>query len=248
MKRFPVTSGLLVAGASAAFLAGCAVDVDLGDTSRRTENDVVPAEDVRQLVVDSENGLVEIRGGDAETISIEAIIDETEFGDGSHEIERNGDQLLVTGRCDDRWLTSCSVGFRIVVPKSLDVNVRTDNGRIELASVAGGVDVATDNGRIVGNAIDASRVRARTDNGRVELAFTAAPQVVEVRTDNGRIELELPDADSGYDIDATTDNGDVDVEVRNDPASPRTVTASSDNGSVTITAPVNVRSGGGTGS
>jgi hypothetical protein len=225
---------LAAATGAAVLLAGCSLDVEVGDTTRRVEHERVPADGVATLVVASENGAVDVRGDDVDQIEIESIFDESDHGDGSSEIERDGGRVVVTGDCDDSWRKSCSVGFRITVPRSLDVHVATGNGRVALAALSGDLDVKTDNGRIEGRSIEATRLHARSDNGRVALSFAAAPEQVEVRTDNGRIDIELPTVDSGYDVDAAADNGDVDVAVQTAANSPRRISAVSDNGAVTI--------------
>jgi hypothetical protein len=224
----------LAAAGAMVLLAGCSVDLDLGDSARRVEHDTVPGDGIEQLVVNTDNGLVEVRGGDVGDIEVESIFDESDVGDGSKEISRDGNRLLVTGRCDREWHEECSVNFRIVVPSEVDVSAITDNGRVRLDDLAGAIEVETDNGRIEGDAIAAGRVIARTDNGAVELAFSAPPGDVRVRTDNGRIDLSVPTSEAGYAIDAETDNGDVDVDVPTDPSSPRVIEAHTSNGGISI--------------
>ena len=47
----------------------------------------------------------------------------------------------------------------------------------------------------------------------------------------------LPDTPDAYAVDIDTDNGNVRNDVRTDPTSSRTITVSSDNGSVTVRYP-----------
>lgn len=238
-----LTAASVASGLAVSVLAGCSLDVHLGDTTRRVETDSVPADGVAALVVETDNGGVDVRGADVDEIVVESIFEEVDEGDGSSTIDRDGNRLLVSGDCDSSWRKRCSVGFRITVPRSVDVEISTDNGRIELTSVAGDVVMKTDNGSIQAETLDATDVHARTDNGRIELSFTAAPDRVDARTDNGRIEVEVPAVDSGYDVDAGSDNGDVDIDVPERADSPRSISAHTDNGAVRITVPTRSQAG-----
>ena len=109
-------------------ITGCSVDVDIGDTSRRVETDTIPAEGVDRLVIETEDGMVEVRGGDVDEVEIESIFDESERGDGSADIDRYGGTVSVTGDCDAEWHGRCAVRFLIVAPSGVDVIVATDTG------------------------------------------------------------------------------------------------------------------------
>jgi DUF4097 and DUF4098 domain-containing protein YvlB len=80
-------------------------------------------------------------------------------------------------------------------------------------------------------------VAADSDNGRVSLAFASAPTTVTATSDNGRVEVVVPDTADTYRVDAQTDTGSTDVGVRTDPTSDRSITAETDNGSVSVRYP-----------
>jgi len=56
-------------------------------------------------------------------------------------------------------------------------------------------------------------------------------------TDNGDITIEVPLADDDYKVDASSDNGHVQVAVPTDPQAQRTINAESGNGSVRVRYP-----------
>jgi DUF4097 and DUF4098 domain-containing protein YvlB len=226
-------TSLVLMVTTAIALTGCSVKVDVGDTERRVETETVPTDGIAALELVTDNGALDIRGGDVDDIEIETTYQEHERGDGTSSVRVEGDRLRVEGECDSSWFEQCSVSYRIVVPVDLAVSLETDNGRVDLSGLAGRVDVYTDNGAIEARLL-ATDVHAESDNGRVALTFAEVPRAVEARSDNGSVEITVPASEFAYAVDAESDNGDVDVSVTTDPSAERTIDASSDNGAVTI--------------
>lgn len=228
-------SAIVVACCAAIALSGCALSVDLdGDVTHRTETENVAVAGVRLLDVSTANGQISVVAGDADMIEVTAHLQESREGDAEYRIDQQGDTLVVAGECDGGWFDRCNVGFDIAVPADLDVTIEFDNGRIVVEDLAGHVDVETDNGAITGRELDAGDVRARTDNGRIELLFRETPNDVAALTDNGAIAIRFPDDGEAHDVDASSDSGAVDVDVRTDPTSDRRIVVESDNGAVDV--------------
>ena len=226
---------LLFAAFAAVSLAGCGLSVTLdGDTSRRTEEETVPADGIRIIDVRSENGAVEIRGGSDGDITIQSILRERRDGDARASYRIDGDRLVIDGDCDQRWWEPCSVGFVVTLPPDLDVRVATDAGRVEVFGMNGDLHIETANGAIDAAALGDGSVSAETDNGRVRLTFDEVPSDVHADTDNGAITIRLPDDGDLYAVDADTDNGAIDIEVETDPDAGRRIVARSDNGSIDV--------------
>jgi hypothetical protein len=226
---------LLFAAIATLAVTGCAVSLDLdGDTTVRFEHETVPTGDLTLVDVDTENGSVEIVDGAGDAITIRVALRESDEGDADYSVVTEGDRLHVRGECDHRWRDTCQVGFELVMPADIDVDVRTSNGRVAVDGLAGAVDVETDNGAIDGERLESRAVAARTDNGRIGLSFAVAPESVDAVTDNGSISLRLPDDRARYDVAAESDNGSVDVDVRTDSSAERLIVAESDNGAIDI--------------
>lgn len=226
---------LLFAAFAALAVTGCGIHIDVNDdTTRRIENDVVPAAGLTEVAVDTENGAVEVRSGPDDEISIRTVLEESHEGDAEYSIGTVGDRLVLTGECDSGWRDHCQVAFVVTVPAEFDVDVTTRNGRIAVTDVSGRLELETDNGAIEGEALRATTVEAHTDNGRVRLVFDVPPSSVDVETDNGAIAVRVPDRAGVYDIDASSDNGSVEVDVRTDPGSDRRITVRSDNGAIDV--------------
>ena len=123
--------------------------------------------------------------------------------------------LTINSDCGKLFLLDCTTDFRIEVPAGVAVKVRTDVGNV------------------TGTALASSDVRVKTDVGDVDVDLTTAPDRLEALTDVGDVELRLPDA--AYAIDTDTDVGEIDVRgVVQDDRAPRSVTAKTDVGDITI--------------
>jgi Toastrack DUF4097 len=216
-----------------------------------SERFTVPAVELDRLLVANDSGSVTIVGTDTDEISVDA-----EISDGLRETgfrrEVVGSTLEIHGTCPLIGSMWCRVTLRIEVPLSLsldinvdndrvdignvdgDVRVDADNGAVELSDVSGRVDVHSDNGRVSGSDLSGSVAGVESDNGRVELEFTSPPDSVTVESDNGGVDIAVPDVEGGYNVSTESDNGSIDVTVNDNPNSPRTVRASSDNGSITV--------------
>ena len=123
--------------------------------------------------------------------------------------------LTLKSDCGGLFLLDCTTDFRIAVPPGVAVQVRTDVGNVTSTALA------------------SSDVRVKTDVGDVDLGLTTAPDRLEALTDVGDVEFRLPDA--AYATDTDTDVGEIDINgVVQDDRAPRSVTAKTDVGDITI--------------
>jgi hypothetical protein len=221
-----------------------------------TERESFSADGVTQLRLHNENGRVEVVGDDVDEISLVAEV--------SHGLRRtvthadiDGDALVVDMDCPTGIPVWCSVDYRLVVPRDLEVDVRNENGRltlrdldgdvtahgdngsIELARLSGQVDVETEDGSVRAGGLTAAEVHGRSRHGSVRLTFAEAPTTVTARTSDGSVEVVVPDDDATYRVEAHVRGfgGDADAAVRTDPGSDRFITATTHHGSVTVRYP-----------
>jgi DUF4097 and DUF4098 domain-containing protein YvlB len=146
----------------------------------------------------------------------------------------------------------CSVSYDLEVPAGVSVQVDGSDGTLNVAGVQGDLDLSSGdgsvhvsdvsgaltvhagNGRIDGLAVRSRRVDVSAGNGRVGVAFDSVPDSVSARSSNGRVDVVLPADATAYRVDASSDNGGATVGVRTDPSAPHQITASSNNGHVTV--------------
>jgi len=219
-----------------------------------TEVSEFDAAGLRGVDVDNAAGSVRIVGvEDAEVVTVTARISDGWRSTG-HEVRRADDRLVIEASCPIFLSEWCNVRYTIEMPSDLavvaevdngrvtvtdvaaDVDASSDNGRVELARVEGDVALHSDNGSVTGTSLRASRAEATSDNGAVRLEFDDPPREVVADSDNGSIDVVVPEVEDLYRVEAQSDNGTVSTSgVGNDPNSERTITATSDNGDVTVT-------------
>lgn len=221
-----------------------------------TEAASFSADGVTQVRLHNENGRVEIVGDDVDEISLVADVSHGLRRTATH-ADIEGDTLVVDMDCPAGIPVWCSVDYRLVVPRDLAVDVRNenghltlrdldgdvtahgDNGTIELARLSGTVDVETSNGSVRAGGLTADEVHGRSRHGSVRLTFAEAPTTVTARTSDGSVEVVVPDDDATYRVrtDVRGFGGSADAAVRTDPGSDRSITASTNHGSVTVRYP-----------
>jgi hypothetical protein len=207
--------------------------------------------ELRTVDVRNSAGAVQLVGTGGDEVTVRAEVSHGMRSTG-HSERIEGDRLVLRASCPIFGSDFCEVTYTVEVPEDVAIRVRaegrirvsdvtgdvdasTSNGRVEAARVDGDVRLDSDNGRVTGADLRSGTAHADSDNGRVELGFLAPPTTVTARSDNGSVEVVLPDTPDTYVVDVSTDNGTAAIpRIRQDPDSGRTVTASSDNGDVTV--------------
>ncbi|MFC5720063.1 DUF4097 family beta strand repeat-containing protein [Streptomyces gamaensis] len=147
-------------------------------------------------------------------------------------------------------IANCSAKYRIEVPRGVELSVRdgngavtakgfetalrirSQNGRVEVTDSTGDLDLRSANGEVIATGTGSRRVKAGSGNGTVRLAFARVPERVETDNDNGATRITVPKGT--YKVDVRSGNGSTQVDVPRDSASPHSITARSDNGSVRV--------------
>lgn len=121
------------------------------------------------------------------------------------------------------WFNSggASVSYELTVPESVDLDMKSTNGRIVIQDIRG-------------------RVRAGTTNGKLELSGIRGS--FDIGTTNGSIEAELLEHDGRDDVEASTTNGGVRITLPSDIHADLSVRTT--NGRVRTDFPVDVTSRG----
>ena len=208
---------------------------------------------VTKLQVNVESGNVEVRSGKAAEVILEREYkwagDKPTFKE-----EWSGETLRITTNCPDNQ-NNCSLGYVVYVPDTTVVDVRTDDGAIEMGDIAGNIrlqtsagdiDVTNAKGAVWAKASDgnitvfgqSSTVEAQTSSGNVDLRFSTAPTLVTAKAASGNVEVVVPFGDT-YAVQATTSSGQRTVAVQQDSASKRQIQAQTSSGNVTVQYPQN---------
>lgn len=200
-------------------LAGCAAGSPLQSRSSATQDlDVAVPADALPLRVRVEmfNGAIQVRAGDDATVS--ATVTTTGVGGTNSEAEADRQQIQVTldANPDGTVLLRAvyqpnpnspdnrSASAVVSVPARSDLDLRTSNGAVTVADVAGSIDVRTSNGGVtLADAKEGANVR--TSNGSIEVAGGG---LLDVETSNGRLTVYGTEAT----VRAVTSNADVTFE------------------------------------
>ncbi len=144
----------------------------------------------------------------------------------------------------------CSNDVAIELPPSAEVSIEaqeiavtgltsrvatdTEGGSVDLVDVSGPLDIRAGGGSVTGTGLESDQVRVSVGAGAVKLDFRAPPSDVEATTGAGAVIVTLPPGDETYRVDATSGAGDKQVDVANDPASPRRVRVNAGAGYVEV--------------
>ena len=125
-----------------------------------------------------------------------------------------------------------NVTYELTVPKSIILDVRTTNGKIEIAPTIGDVTAKTTNGDIDLEGTEGT-VHTQTTNGDIEVENVMG--FVNAKTTNGSIDLDHIQGG----IKANTTNGSVDVDLTDEVDVP--IQIQTTNGSIDLTLPMDFK-------
>ncbi|MHC4618321.1 MAG: M56 family metallopeptidase [Planctomycetota bacterium] len=128
---------------------------------------------------------------------------------------------------------SVTVDFEITLPRQANLDLRTNNGSIDVADISGDIESRTNNGSL--SAVrTAGNTRLRTNNGRINITKAAlAPGAI--KANNGSITCK----EISGDLQANLNNGRVKVSYAKTAPNVCSVSINTNNGDIDFTAPPN---------
>ncbi|HHJ51994.1 MAG TPA: hypothetical protein ENJ89_02260 [Caldithrix abyssi] len=209
--------------------------ISYGATLEETFKRRIPIEDIERLSVYNVNGSIKVSSWDQPAIEVVAYKKvragntaqaERRLSELEIEIAETAEGLEVQTRFPRKtsgggffaWLlgesgSSASVNYEIKVPRKLDLELHSTNGKLVLTDCEGMIKLYTTNGKIEAENIRGT-INARTTNGSINVLMDALQpeEGLRLRTTNGSIKLYLP-ADTNADLDAKTVNGSIRCEL-----------------------------------
>jgi hypothetical protein len=132
-------------------------------------------------------------------------------------------------------LNTDSGSIQVSAIRSAALSASSGDGDIQAAGVTSTTVTAdTDSGNIDGSGISAATINASSGDGDIVIKFTSVPGDVRVNTNSGNITLLLPAGTTRYDVTASTDQGSVSDTLPRNASSTHVITATSGNGSITL--------------
>ncbi|MET9494590.1 DUF4097 family beta strand repeat-containing protein [Streptomyces sp. NPDC006552] len=206
------------------------------------------------LTVDSDDSALELVPGDGDQVKV------TRWFRGSTVVgsdprvswawQGDEDRLTLRLHCSG-FVADCSARHRVEVPRDVAVVVRSDDGSVRADGFGKGLDITTqdgsvrvknvsgtlrlhsDDGSVRATGVDARQVSVRTQDGSAHIDTRTAPDRLDARTDDGSLTLTLPGT-ARYRVSTHTQDGGVDVSVPRDPRSAHRITASTQDGRLTL--------------
>ncbi|MFI8457371.1 DUF4097 family beta strand repeat-containing protein [Kitasatospora sp. NPDC085464] len=221
MKR--VLGAMAITAGVLAGMMGC---LPIGDDQEHRTVSYGVAEPVKELVVEGENGGVQVTG-DGDTVN---VVEKQNYQGAApkstHEVKDG--VLRLTYDCDH-----CGIGYTVRVPAGTKVRVKETNGGIRLTGLAGDAEADVKNGGVDASGLSSAQVKLTAVNGGVRADFAAAPTKVEATTSNGGVRVKVPTGEA-YAVDAHASVGGVDVGLPSQPGAARSITARAETGGVTV--------------
>ena len=152
------------------------------------------------------------------------------------EVVNTAGVVTVTGRCNTAAVSfgDCSVDLDITLPQEVAVQVSTGTGDIRADGVSGEFTANTGTGDVQLRDLRSPQVNAATGTGDLMVTMVTAPESVLARTSTGDLRITVPDDGASYRVSARASVGDRVIRVPTNPASPRTITASTSVGDLTL--------------
>src|SRR3954447_966946 len=140
----------------------------------------------------ADGDIVIVGGGQRDTVEVRRS-ERYAFGHRADVTRRvDGATFRVRSRCPTTLLGPCTVGYRVVVPDNVALDIRTTSGHVDLRGYRGSAQVTTSSSAIdiagyCGNSLD-----ARADDGAIALQAVCAPPRMSLRTGSGAITAVMP--------------------------------------------------------
>jgi hypothetical protein len=229
-SRFAAVAGI-AACATFPLLAGCGSLKQFGAGSHTApaKTFTVTAH-VTTLVINGGAGTIDVTGSNRGTILVSQQSSYSKTPPtATHKV--SGTTLTLSYTCTAQLV--CGVAYVIQVPRGVAVRASTRAGSVTLTSLAGPVSAQTSAGLVTAIDLSSPSAELKSNAGGIDATFSAAPGSVHASTNIGPISISVPGSAS-YKIDTHTYVGSSTVTVRKNAASPHTISASSDLGSITI--------------
>lgn len=233
---------LALAGA-AAVLALPALPARADQSVKRTVDRSVPAAGATALDLAGHNGDVTLVADAGSTVRVRAVMSGRSIDAVDRivvDVLRSGNAVRVQDRCPGSrqilwWkIADCGVDYEIHYPRGLAVDVRTQNGDVQITGAAAPVTVALSNGDVSVRGA-AANVNVSAEHGDVSIALAGNwhGSAVGMKTSAGDVSLRVPPGFRGT-LNAHTRMGSVEDRAGLN-GGPATVNATTTFGDVEVT-------------
>lgn len=229
MRTMVIAGGLL---ASAVLLTGCGLASVAGPNNEDTASYQV-TDKVTKLQLNNNSGDAVVTETDGSAVRVVETLRWRGEDKPKPEHKVEGQALLLTYDCTSNW-GSCSVDYKIEVPKGLAVDLDSGSGNLTLRSLTGQIDLHVGSGDVDAADLGGKKVIANAGSGNIELKYASAPESAQMKAGSGDITLSVPEG--AYDVKTDMGSGDANVSVKTDGSSPNKISLQAGSGDVTVSA------------
>jgi hypothetical protein len=149
--------------------------------------------------------VVIVGGGERSTVDVRRT-DEFAFGHrASARRSATGGTLAIRSRCPRTVVSVCHAAYRLTVPDSVPLVVRTTSGDVRFGGYRGSAQIDTRSGDVDVDSFCGFGLRARSESGDVAVGTACAPERLELRSRTGDVLALVPPG--RYQVDAESDDG-----------------------------------------
>lgn len=157
----------------------------------------------KQLLIDAaRNGGIRVKGRERNEIYIKACV-QARGADEAEAVSRASEIVIETNNGTIRAVSPTvtdddyffGVSYDIRVPINTDLNLKSNNGGINLSNISGAIEFDINNGGVILNKIS-GRVSGQTDNGSLTFNLSGDKwegSGIDARTNNGSIFINIPE-------------------------------------------------------
>ena len=187
---------------------------------------------VSTVVVISHVGNITVTGGSGSSTS---VTEQATYSKTRPDTTRtiSDKTLTVTYTCPAQLV--CAVAYAVQVPPGVTVRAQASAGAVTLSNLAGNVTATAKVGIIYATGLSGSSVSLTTDGGGISASFTAAPATLRAVARVGTVDLHVPGS-VAYKVSADAHVGHAEVGVRQSASSGHVITATTDVGSINVSA------------
>ena len=214
-RRRPRLRRVLIGVGGVLLACGSVAGVDLV-LEQHDQSTVSFRDPVSSVHADVSAGSVQLVGNDDPTVTLERRIESGIRGP-SHDEWVDDGKLVIRSSCPLRVLTpACGVDYIVHVPRTVSVEVDGDGLSADIVGIDGSLDVSI-------------------NGGDVDAQFHQAPTMIKARSNGGDIDIAVPDDGLAYRVDASSNGGSIEVDVRTNPESDRVLDLYTNGGSIRVT-------------
>ena len=191
-----------------------------GENWSNGNGDRVSFRDLREMTIPAtgslsvdggRNGGIRVKGSERSDIVVRACIQTWGVSDEAAKAAAAGIRISTGGTIkaeapgEENW----SVSYELLVPRSIDLNLKAQNGGIGISSVEGRLEFETQNGGVHLDNV-AGDVKGRTTNGGVHVDLAGNSwkgSGLDVSTTNGGVHLSMPTSYAANVETGTTNGG-----------------------------------------